>query len=205
MTATDEFQWTDAAPATDLPPADDFPEEDTFIPEIPNALVCEHPGCLTPLVYSGRGRKPKKCDQHKRKSTASGPRTATRQKRSTGVDYTPGVMGLFQIPAGVLGILGTANPTFLADSATITVYAPPVAVALSDLANERPEIAAVLDRVLAIGPYSALVAAVAPMILQILCNHGVVPVGILGTTKPDDLVAYVVAQQEAAMRAATGQ
>jgi hypothetical protein len=81
------------------------------------------------------------------------------------------------------------KPVLAADAAAISVHAPPIASALNDLAHERPEVAAVLDRILQVGPYGIVIAAVAPLALQILCNHGGIPPGALGTTPPDKLLA----------------
>lgn len=48
---------------------------DTDIPADVSAVnpefVCQEPGCNVALTYGGRGRKPKYCDDHKRKSGAS--------------------------------------------------------------------------------------------------------------------------------------
>lgn len=48
----------DIAPPDEPPPAD--------------ILLCQEPGCNFPLEYSGRGRKPKKCDEHKQRTTTPG-------------------------------------------------------------------------------------------------------------------------------------
>lgn len=203
MTATDveyDFAGMDATPSDTVPSDYDPPRES-------DDLICTEPGCSTKLVYGGRGRKPKKCDVHKRKtSSVSAPRRISGRSRAKGgTDYRPGILGLLQLPAGVLAVAGLNKPELAADAATLTVYAPGVADAVNDLANERPEIAAVLDRVLAVGPYGALLAAVTPMVLQILCNHEVIPSGILGTVPKEALLAHMEqerAAQEAQLKAA---
>jgi hypothetical protein len=81
------------------------------------------------------------------------------------------------------------KPVFAADAAAITIHSENIAEALDQLAHERPEIAAVLDRVLQVGPYGVLIAAVAPLALQILANHGAVPAGVMGTIPPGTLIA----------------
>lgn len=204
VTATEveyDFSSMDAAPSDNIPPDYDAPRD-------ADNLICEEPGCTTKLVYGGRGRKPKKCDAHKRKSTPGAPRRISgRSKSKGGTDYRPGILGLLQLPAGVLAVAGLNKPELAADAATLTVYAPGVAEAVNDLANERPEIAAVLDRVLAVGPYGALLAAVTPMVLQILCNHEVIPSGILGTVPKEALLAHMEAErkaQEEQLKAAMG-
>jgi hypothetical protein len=206
MTATEtEYDFSamgEALPSNNVPPDYDPPRET-------DALTCTEPGCSTPLSYGGRGRKPTKCAIHKRGGSKPGApkRLSGRGKAKGGTDYRPGILGLIQLPAGVLAIAGLNKPELAADAATLTVYAPGIAEAVNDLANERPEIAAVLDRVLAVGPYGALIAAVAPMALQILCNHDVVPSGILGTVPKEALFAHMEAErkaQEEQLKAAMG-
>lgn len=159
----------------------------------PNSeLFCEEPGCEKRLVYSGRGRKPKRCDEHKKTSK---PRTTTTRKtQKTGVDYRPGIMGILQLPAAVLAVGGVNKPELAADAATLTIHSPNVAESLNELAKERPEVAAVLDRILSVGPYGLVIAAVAPMALQILANHDVVPSGVMGTVPKEALLQHMQEQ-----------
>jgi hypothetical protein len=119
-------------------------------------------------------------------------------------DYKTPILGLMQIPAGALAIAGMQRPVFLADSAAITIHAEPIATALDQLAQERPEIAQALNRVLQVGPYGILIAAVAPLVLQILANHNVLPGGTMGTVPPPQLVLNFVGPEaaEAMQRAA---
>lgn len=115
-------------------------------------------------------------------------RTTGRRKKSAGTDYRPAVMGLLQIPATGLALAGAANPVLAADSIAVATHAPNIAEALNEIAHQRPEVAAALDRVLQVGPYSVLIAAVAPMVLQVLCNHGAIPAGLAGTVPPEVLL-----------------
>jgi hypothetical protein len=131
------------------------------------------------------GRKP----GQKTGTGASRPRTRTTKTTPALTNYRDPLLGLFQIPAGALAIAGMQKPVFAADAAAITIHAPNIAEALDQLAQERPEIAAVLDRVLQVGPYGVLIAAVAPLALQVLTNHGVIPIGVMGTQHPQTLVA----------------
>jgi hypothetical protein len=104
-------------------------------------------------------------------------------------------------------MVGVRKPVFAADAAAITVHALPIASALDDLAHEDAAVAAVLERVLQVGPYGALLAAVAPLVLQVLANHEAIPPGTLGTIPPDQLIRSFVpeevrAQMDAAQEAA---
>ena len=111
--------------------------------------------------------------------------TSTPQSKS----YREPLIGLMQIPAGGLALAGMQRPVFAADAAAITIHAPNIAEALDQLAQERPEIAAVLDRVLQVGPYGVLIAAVSPLVLQILTNHRAIPAGVMGTQPPEILLS----------------
>jgi hypothetical protein len=152
---------------------------------VSDVATCQTPGCHNPLTYGGRGPRPKYCSEHKRKTGGTSARTKKRQ----GTDYTPGITGLLQLAAVPLTVAGAqGNPAFLADAKVITVYSPGIAEALNDLAQERPEVAAVLDRVLKAGPYGALIAAIVPMTCQILANHKIVPPGVMGTVPMEQVL-----------------
>jgi hypothetical protein len=158
--------------------------EDTSMPD---TTYCNAPGCSNPVVtYSGRGPRPKKCKDHKGKSSA----TTTRKKKSYGTDYTEGVTELLQIPAAVLGVVGmqTNNIPLVADAEVINQYAPHIGSAVNGLAQERPEVAAALDRILKAGPYAALIGAVVPMVTQILANHKLLRAGVMGTKTAEQVL-----------------
>lgn len=156
--------------------------------DMPDVKMCSTPGCSNPVAeYSGRGPRPKKCKDHKGKTNSS---SAPRKKKSYGTDYTEGVTRLLSMPAAMLGVIGsqTNNLPLVADAAVVDHYAPQVAAAVNDLAQERAEVAAVLDRVLKAGPYAALIGAVVPMAFQILANHKVVPPGMGGTMTAEQVL-----------------
>lgn len=165
-------------------------------PDMPNEdVTCNAPGCNNPVAtYSGRGPRPKKCKDHKGKSATSTPR----KKKAYGTDYTEGVTQLLSMPAAILGVVGsqTSNLPLVADAAVINHYAPKVAEAVNDLAQERPEVAAVLDKVLKAGPYAALMGAVVPMAIQILANHKVIPAGIAGTMTAEQVLGIPSERRE---------
>lgn len=192
-----DFEAVETVPSNTLPPDYELPKSD---------LICKEPGCFTPLEYGGRGRKPTKCAEHKKGARTPSPRKLSgRSAKSSGVDYRPGIMGMLQLPAGVLAFAGMNKPELAADAATVTIYGPNIAEALNELAKERPEIAAVLDRVLSVGPYGMVIAAVMPMVLQILANHGVLPSGLMGTVPKEALLEHMANEakaQEEALKAA---
>lgn len=155
--------------------------------DMPDVTYCNTPGCNNPVMpYGGRGPRPKKCKDHKGKSAASTPR----KKKSFGTDYTEGVAELLTMPAAVLAVVGsqTNNIPLVADAAVIEHYAPRIATAVNGLAQERAEVAAVLDRVLKAGPYAALIGAVVPMAIQIMANHKILPAGMGGTMTAEQVL-----------------
>lgn len=159
--------------------------------DMSDTTLCNTPGCSNPVMpYGGRGPRPKKCKDHKGKTSGA---TTTRKKKSYGTDYTEGVTELLTMPAAVLAVVGsqTNNIPLVADAAVVEHYAPRIATAVNGLAQERAEVAAVLDRVLKAGPYAALIGAVVPMAIQILANHKILPAGMGGTMTAEQVLGIV--------------
>ncbi len=151
------------------------PETRPFEPAYPGAT----PEAPYGFFDDGRPRK--------RRPRAPGT-TRQRSTKRDSTNYTESITALFQIPAFSLTLAGRNNPVYLADAAALMIHGPNVANALNQLAQERPEVAAMLDKVLQVGPYGVLLAAVTPMIVQIMTNHKMVPIGIMGARHPDLLV-----------------
>ena len=101
--------------------------------------------------------------------TASSAPKASKAPSNAHKRYFDGVSGLMQIASAGLAM---ANPV---DGFCVAQHTPPIASAVADLAVERPEVAAALDKVLAVGPYGALIGAVLPLVVQIAHNHNRVP------------------------------
>lgn len=115
---------------------------------------------------------------------------------ATDVNYRPAAVALLQLPAAGLAIIGkfTKNPAFVLDSAAITVGAPALAEAAHETALQDEAFAAVLEKVLEVGPYGALIAAGLPIALQIMANHGLIaPSPEMGIHTPDQLMAELAA------------
>lgn len=130
------------------------------------------------------------------KPGAATPKSKT-QKYQT--DYRKGLNGMLQLASFPLVMLGTQKPAFLADAAAIGEHGPGVVDAVNDLAQEDPRLAAVLDKILGMGPYGALIAAVLPLAAQLLANHKIIPAGVakaLGAKDPDVLVAKLVREMQ---------
>lgn len=133
-----------------------------------------------------------------RKGAAPSPTRRATKASPKQPDYRPGLNNMFQMVAIPLSFKAPL------DALAVTHHAPPIAEALNDLAHEQPQVAAVLDRVLAVGPYTALFAAVTPLVLQILHNHDVLPEQVaapMGVTPKRqieaELAAHAAAMQQA--------
>lgn len=92
------------------------------------------------------------------------------------------------------------------DALALAEFWPPIADALEDTAKEVPQLAVILERVAAAGPYGALITAVSPLVAQIAVNHGL-PIQIgaaMGAVPPELLMARaaVKGRRDAAQQAA---
>lgn len=99
------------------------------------------------------------------------------------------VNGLFQI-AG----LGMIMAGQFADAGAISLHSPAVSHEVAVLAEDNSQIAGYIDRLLQVGPYAALVTAIAPLALQLVVNHGIIKpekVSGQGIVPPDILESQV--------------
>lgn len=113
-------------------------------------------------------------------------------------DYRPGMMGIAQMIAAPLVMIGAQRKSeaLQADGLTVITHSPPVVEAINDLAHDDPRVAAILDKVMAVGPYGALVGAVIPMVTQLLRNHAFGPKEVLesmGAKAPEKLISEAMA------------
>lgn len=121
-------------------------------------------------------------------------RPATSPGRSRGkADYRSGINGVFQLIATPLTIIGAQknNVPLIADGAALSLHGEGIASAVNDLAHEDARVAAVLDRILSVGPYGALIGSVLPLVAQILRNHEIGPVEMtqgMGARSPEKLL-----------------
>lgn len=141
------------------------------------------------------GRKP--ADGSAPRQTAPKPgrkAPATRARATATPDYRAGISGVLQVPTAALAMAGRFKPELTYDAAAIAVHTPSIAEALNSLAQEEPRVAAVLDRVLAIGPYGAIVGVMITLTAQIAVNHKRLPVeagAAFGAVEPDTLMASI--------------
>lgn len=102
------------------------------------------------------------------------------------------LQGVFQVAGLVLA--GTGN---LADTAAIGIHQENISDEVAKAAETDEGIARVLNYLTTASPYSGIIIAVMPLVLQILANHGRIAAGVMGTVKPETL--EVQAKAEAAM------
>ncbi len=103
--------------------------------------------------------------------------------------YQRGVLGLLQIPAFALGVAARVKPVLGLDATALTIHGPGLAAAVAQTAMDDDRFAQILDRVLAVGPYGALLGALVPLAMQIACNHGAMPpTPELGVLAPAELL-----------------
>lgn len=132
---------------------------------------------------------------------AEKPAGSSSRRKPAEPDYRGGINGILQMAAAPLLIAGTRSDAALANAYAVTQYGPGIADALHDLAVQRPEVAAVLDRVLAAGPYGALLAAALPLAVQVATNHGLLPAQVataMGAAPVDQVAAAMRGGPQAA-------
>lgn len=139
--------------------------------------------------------KPGRANTGPRVAAAPGPRKTTGRPaaaKKNEPDFRPGIMGLLQIPALGLSVLGrqTKNPALQADGYAISMHAPGLAEALNETAKQQPAVAKALETMMKAGPYGALITAVVPLMMQLAANHKLMnPAPAMGVHDPEDLVA----------------
>ncbi|MFJ7153257.1 hypothetical protein ACIQVT_34510 [Streptomyces sp. NPDC100445] len=130
------------------------------LPEMP---PIESPADTPPAAPKrGRGRP--------KGSTDRAPRATTpRARKST----TPNLEKRLASSLTTLGTLGClVSP---ADGMVVVQGVPALAAALAKLADENPAVRANLERMLTAGAWSGVIAAVVPMVIGIMANHGAIP------------------------------
>jgi len=126
-----------------------------------------------------------KRDAARRKHAAPKSKTA----KAKGSEHRENVLGLVQIIGLPLAAAATRDDRFAADLIALNATAPAIADAVDGIAQSNRRMAAALDKLADVGPYGLLIGALAPLLLQVSANHGVLPVGMMGTVSHEDLIA----------------
>lgn len=190
MTAALENEWDAGAgdaPADPPPPAPDGKDPDAPWGRTSSGKPRGKPGPKGPRTARAPGRRSS--------SSSSG------RRRPQTPDYATGVKGLVQLVAAPLFMAGQKNVVALADAATLVAYAEPLGAGAQAVAESDAKVAQLLDRILAVGPYAALLAPVMGLAVQLGVNHNVVPLEMgrgLGAAAPEEVIASVIGQQAAA-------
>lgn len=155
---------------------------------------------------SGRRGRPKGRRAAARTSVIGASGSTSRPKTKP-VDYRPAILRVAQIVTLPVAF------RFPVDVATVDYHLrgddtpdnPGIARALSNLAHEQPQVAAVLDKLMQVGPYAELSTAVGALVVQLLTNHKKIPVPIatkLGATDPAEIARQLQEAGEAMAAAA---
>jgi hypothetical protein len=143
----------------------------------------------------------------KRKATPPAPRkvggrTVPVQAQT---DYTEASLTLVGIAQSVTAVAGTmlSNEAFKADTATLLLMGPQLAVVSGELADSEARWASVLERVSTTSKWSPGLMVAFSLGMQLAVNHRLIPPGIAGTRSPEEVLSAAAAvQQEAEARAA---
>jgi hypothetical protein len=150
-------------------------EQIDAVPANATGLFCEEPGCGTELTYGGRGRKPKRCPEHKRGATPS-----DRPPKSS----TP--KGIERIKADirqVMFVTGVAvTPYDQYDGAVLIGSANKVADSFALLALKFPEFRKWLEKGGDGMMWVQIIMGLSSVAIPILAHHGVLPI--------DEKIAY---------------
>jgi hypothetical protein len=102
--------------------------------------------------------------------------------------------GLFQM-ASVMLLVRKQLP----DATAVAEHGPNISIEAARIADKNPEFAKVLDMIGKAGPYTGLITACMPLILQIMANHKMMPAEGLtafGVMPPEALAAKAKADAE---------
>lgn len=117
--------------------------------------------------------------------------TARKPAESGHVDYRPALLGLAQLPQMALGLAARIfnRPKLALDGLAVGIHAPVIADALNETAKTEAQAAALLDKLMVVGPWGLVIAAALPLGAQFLVNHEVAAANsALGTLTPEELV-----------------
>ncbi len=154
----------------------------------------------TPKAKPGAKAGPKTASSGPRKVAAPKSRPpGAASKKADGPDYRAALVGLMALPVGIASMGARLvkderkRKAIQLDALTVKIHGPAVAEALNNTAKTNAKVAAALDHVVSVGPYGEIIAAVAPIVLQCLANHGAIePNPEIGIMTPEQVVAVAV-------------
>jgi hypothetical protein len=132
---------------------------------------------------------------------------ATPRATATMVKRRGSVNGIFQL-AGFGLMMGRQY----ADAGAVAKFGPGISEELAKAADEDERLAATIDRLASVGPYGALIAAVSPLVVQLMVNHNRIAampamrdMGVVPKAEIEQDVANAMALQEEAAAAQAAQ
>lgn len=165
-----------------LPDSFDFGSDSAARDSLPEILVCEF--CGLQLEYSGRGKKPKYCADHKTAaSRGETPTHGTRVPRtrtwSGGADVERNLIAgldFILLPSLALDV----DAPLRKDAVALDKYGPRIIHELVVLAATDTRLRAILIRLSAPGKYGALLGATFALVLSVANNHLNLPLFLQG-------------------------
>lgn len=141
-------------PSDDVPPVSDF------------EYSCEV--CGVELTYGGRGRKPKRCAEHK-----TGARSGKTPARASGGRWQQPLTDALTQQFVMVGMMVYPFENF--DGQTIITGSPQLATSLVGVAEQSPAVRDALQKLVTTGAWAQVAAAVAAIAIPICMHHGIMP------------------------------
>lgn len=209
MTETPTIPEQATAPAPPVIPAapPEGPQAPAPDPAAPFGRTPSGRARSKPLSGRGPGRpKGSKNRGGGGRTTVIGAKGSSRPAAKGPTDYRPALLRASQLLTLPLSFRAPVD-AWCVDAAVRgddTPDNPGIARAVSNLAAEYPQVAAVLDRIVAAGPLSELAAATLPLAVQLLVNHNRLPLAVgakLGAADPAVIAEHLQRQGEAMAQA----
>lgn len=162
MTDTLSFSSATVPSETELPAGANLPQDESPH-DGPSCIVCG-----TALEYSGRGRKPKYCDEHKRSGTRTNVRSSTPKNDKLAAQATDALMQMNGLAALVCMLSGMPMTAAAINNAEEGLREQVKAALITD-----PDLA---SKILSAGTHSAKISLV---IAYGMFAAAVVPVGVM--------------------------
>jgi len=181
---TDLFAGLVLTPPSGFVPSNNGPSTDTVEgpDDAPPRTDPQCEICARDIPWSGRGRRPKRCDDHKTRTkdtaggeTARAPRVAAAEKRHN--DRLNAIVGDLHEGLGELAgtIVGIAPVT----AATVALTGPDAVVSLVRVASDYPRFLDGLEKAAKAVPFLSIAKFIAALVLAVSVDMGrLAPVGL---------------------------
>lgn len=138
-----------------------------------------------------------------RKASSSSSSSRSKAAASAAERREAGALQVISLLGLPLVIGAMMSDSLAADAFILDLTAPALATELASAAELNGHLAVALDKAAELGPYAGIAMAAAPLICQVMANHGLMPAGMMGTADPAMLAAtYRSKMQAAAMEQA---